>query len=33
MKYITDVDYELAEAEEMYLELNAIDFDISDIIT
>lgn len=32
-KYIIDVDYELAEAEEIYLELNAIDFDINDIIT
>jgi hypothetical protein len=31
-KYITDVDYELAEAEEMHLELAAIDFDIDDII-
>lgn len=32
-KYIIDVDYELAEAEEIYLELNAIDFDINDIVT
>lgn len=31
-KYIIDVDYELAEAEQMYLELQAIDFDVDDII-
>lgn len=32
-KYIVDVDYELAEAEEIYLELFAIDYNISDIVT
>ena len=31
-KYIIDVDYELAEAYQKYIELSAIDYDISDII-
>ena len=31
-KYIVGVDYELAEAEQMFLELEAINYDISDIV-
>ena len=32
MKYIVDVDFELAEAEQMQLELEAISYEINDII-
>ena len=31
-RYIKDVDYELAEAEQILLELKALDFNVSDII-